>query len=374
MKAIAVFPKERRVTLIDNHPEPQITSPNQVKLKIIEVGICGTDREICSFAYGTPPEGSDYLVLGHESLGQVIEVGAGVTKFKPGDLVVTMVRRPCDHSDCIACRSGRQDFCYTGDYKERGIKGLHGFMTEFVVDEECYMLPAPQALLPIAVLTEPLTIAEKAMSQVCPIASRFPWTNSAQGQGANIGKLANYNRAAILGAGPVGLLGAMVFVNAGFNTFVYSLEAENSPHANIAKTIGTHYVSAQDKTIPEFAAMLGNVDYVFEATGGAKISFEMVDVLGINGIFAFTGVSRADVVASEPVGDIMRNLVLKNQALVGTVNAAKADYQKAIDDLGDFLAKWPALMQTLIVRFPMEQYETLLFQANDNFKNVLKIS
>jgi threonine dehydrogenase-like Zn-dependent dehydrogenase len=374
MKAIAVFPKERRVALIDNHPEPQITSPSQVKLKIIEVGICGTDREICSFAYGAPPEGSDYLVIGHESLGQVVEVGAAVTKFKPGDLVVTMVRRPCDHVDCIACRSGRQDFCYTGDYKERGIKGLHGFMTEFVVDEECYMLPAPQALLPIAVLTEPLTIAEKAMSQICAIDSRFPWMDSVRGQSENFGKLENYNRAAILGAGPVGLLGAMVFANAGFNTFVYSLEAANSPHANIAKTIGTNYVSAQDKTIPEFAAMLGNVDFVFEATGGAKISFEMVDVLGINGTFAFTGVSRADVVASEPVGDIMRNLVLKNQVLVGTVNAAKADYQKAIDDLGAFLIKWPALMQSLIVRYPIEQYETLLSQTNDNFKNVLKIS
>src|SRR5271169_3473488 len=111
MKAIAVFPGTREIKLID-HPEPAIESPTQVKLRILEVGVCGTDKEICQFDYGTPPPGSEYLVLGHESLGEVVEVGAQVSGFKPGDLVVTMVRRPCDHPDCMACRAGRADFCY----------------------------------------------------------------------------------------------------------------------------------------------------------------------------------------------------------------------------------------------------------------------
>src|SRR5580658_393092 len=110
MRAVAVFPTAREVRVID-HPEPVLTSATQAKMRVLEVGVCGTDREIISFQYGTPPEGSDYLIIGHESLGQVIEIGEKATKVKPGDLVVLTVRRPCSHASCIACRSGRQDFC-----------------------------------------------------------------------------------------------------------------------------------------------------------------------------------------------------------------------------------------------------------------------
>src|SRR3989442_958956 len=160
MKAIAVFPGKREIRLVD-HPEPKISKPSDVKLRILEVGICGTDKEICAFEYGTPPDGSDYLVIGHESLGEVVEVGSRVSRVKIGDLVVPMVRRPCPHDTCLACRSGRQDFCYTGDFTERGIKMQHGFMTEFIVDDEHYMNVVPRELRDVAVLVEPLTIAEK---------------------------------------------------------------------------------------------------------------------------------------------------------------------------------------------------------------------
>src|SRR5262249_39730994 len=143
-----------------------ITQPDQVKLRILEVGICGTDKEICSFEYGTPPTGSDYLVIGHEALGEVVEVGAAVTHLAPGDLVVPTVRRPCSHAHCRSCQAGHQDFCETDDFTERGIKGAHGYLTEFVVDEAHYMNPVPRYLREIAVLVEPLTIAEKAEYQL----------------------------------------------------------------------------------------------------------------------------------------------------------------------------------------------------------------
>ncbi len=165
MKAIAVVPQQKRVELREVEP-PRIASPTDVKLRILDVGVCGTDREIASFHYGTPPPGSDHLVIGHESLGQVIEVGARVSRLRPGDLVVPMVRRPCPHADCVACRAGRQDFCYTADFTERGIKERHGFMTEEVVDDERYMHVVPRALRDVGVLVEPLTIAEKALIQV----------------------------------------------------------------------------------------------------------------------------------------------------------------------------------------------------------------
>jgi threonine dehydrogenase-like Zn-dependent dehydrogenase len=165
MKAVGVVPGRREVELID-HPMAVLSASNQVRFKMLEVGICGTDKEICTFVYGEPPAGFDYLVLGHEALGQVVEVGAGVSGLKPGDLVVPSVRRPCPHAHCAPCRSGLQDFCYTGDFTERGIKMTHGYLTEYVVEEDAYLNYVPSELRDVAVLVEPLTVAEKAMSQV----------------------------------------------------------------------------------------------------------------------------------------------------------------------------------------------------------------
>ncbi|HVW87438.1 MAG TPA: alcohol dehydrogenase catalytic domain-containing protein, partial [Bryobacteraceae bacterium] len=139
MKAAAVFPGRKSLEIINDFPEPKLQSPTGVKLRILNVGVCGTDREIASFLYGTPPDGSDYLVLGHESVGEVVEAGPETEHLKPGDLAIPMVRRPCNYPECIACRSGRPDFCYTGDYRERGIMKMHGFMTEMIVDEAIYM-------------------------------------------------------------------------------------------------------------------------------------------------------------------------------------------------------------------------------------------
>ena len=123
MRAVAVFPHARAVKIIDVR-EPQLVRPGEVKLRVLDVGICGTDKEICSFHYGTPPEGSDYLILGHEALGEVVETGPAVRDIAVGDLVAPMVRRPCPHAECLACRSGRPDFCATSDFTERGIADL----------------------------------------------------------------------------------------------------------------------------------------------------------------------------------------------------------------------------------------------------------
>ena len=166
MKAVAVFPGDRRVDVID-HPEPRITSPTEVKIRMLDVGICGTDKEIVTFEYGTPPPGSPYLVIGHESLGEVVESGReGHLRLKIGDLAVAhRSAGPAMSRVASPGRAGRQDFGYTGLYTERGIMKRHGYMTEFAVEEEQYVNPVPRSLRDIAVLVEPLTIAEKAISQ-----------------------------------------------------------------------------------------------------------------------------------------------------------------------------------------------------------------
>ena len=226
MKALAVFPSTREVRLID-HPEPVVQLPTQVKLRILEAGICGTDREIASFEYGMPPADSPYLIIGHEALGEVVEVGSKVADFVPGDLAVLTVRRPCSHERCAPCRRGRQDFCITGDFTERGIKGIHGYMTEFVVDDEQYVVKVPRELRDVAVLVEPLTVAEKAAEQVRVLTQRLP--GDLKNDPSNL-------NAVVLGAGPIGLLGAMKLLRGGFKTWVYS--RPSSPNVGIVEAIG----------------------------------------------------------------------------------------------------------------------------------------
>jgi threonine dehydrogenase-like Zn-dependent dehydrogenase len=359
VKAGAVFPGERRVGLVELE-EPQISFPTQVKLRMLEVGVCGTDREICHFRHGVPPEGNEFLVLGHESLAEVVETGAGVQQFRPGDLAVPMVRHPCTHPECVACRGGRPDFCYTGDFRERGIKQLHGFMTDFVVDDEEYLNPVPRELREVAVLAEPLTIAEKALAQITTIQGRLPWVRSG-------------GQAVVLGAGPVGLLGAMALVNAGFQTCIYSREGPEDERAGVAARIGASYVSSRAQSIAQLGAALGNVDVVYEAIGASQAALEVLDVLGADGIFCFTGVPRHGEPVSINAGLLLHNLVLKNQVILGTVNAGRESFERAIRDLSVFYQRWPDAVSSLITRrYPIEEFREPILEPS-GIKNVIAL-
>ena len=370
MKSIAVTPQKRTVEII-NQAEPKRLSPTDVKLRMLEAGVCGTDKEICAFEYGTPPSGSDHLVIGHESLGEVVEIGPKVTRVKLGDLVVPMVRRPCPHDYCMACRSDRQDFCFTGDFQERGIKERHGFMAQFVVDDEKYMNPVPQELRNVAVLVEPLTIAEKGLTQVWQVQQRLPW-----GCPVTPGKAAAHcHRALVLGAGPVGLLGAMALVNYDFDTYVYSREPAPNPKSQILESIGGHYISAAEVPAAMLPQQIGNIDLVYEATGASSLSFEMMKYLGTNGIFVFTGVPGRKAPIEVDTDLMMRNLVLKNQVVFGTVNAARESFESSIRDLGTFAKRWPDAVKSLITgRFPMDTYSDLLLGRSGGIKNVIQLN
>jgi glucose 1-dehydrogenase len=370
MKAIAVTPAKRTVEIIDQ-PEPKISSPTDVKLRMLEAGVCGTDKEISAFEYGTPPAGSEQLVIGHESLGEVVEVGPKVTRVKIGDLVVPMVRRPCPHDYCMACRSSRQDFCFTGDFTERGIKEQHGFMAQFVVDDEKYMNVVPKDLRDVAILVEPLTIAEKGLAQVWQVQQRLPW-----GCPVAPGKAQAYcHRAIVLGAGPVGLLGAMALMNSGFDTYVYSRETRPNPKSTLLESIGAKYLSSENVAIEELPKIIGNIDLVYEATGASSLSFAMMKALGTNGIFIFTGVPGRKGPIEIDADLMMRNLVLKNQVVFGTVNAGRDSFENSIRDIGTFRTRWPDAVRSLITgRFPMEEYRDLLLGRAGGIKNVIKLN
>jgi len=370
MKAIAVTPQTKELEII-NQPEPHIASPTEVKLRMLEAGVCGTDREICSFEYGTPPPGSRQLVIGHESLGEVAEVGSKVTRVKVGDLVVPMVRRPCPHEYCVACRAGRQDFCFTGDFTERGIKEQHGFMAQFVVDDQKYMNPVPRELRDVAVLVEPLTIAEKGLTQVWQVQQRLPWSCPATPGKA----VANCHRALVLGAGPVGLLGAMALVNYDFDTYVYSREPAPNAKSILLESIGAKYISSATLSPAMLPDRIGNIDLVYEATGASSLSFEMLKYLGTNGIFIFTGVPGRKGPIEVDTDLMMRNLVLKNQVIFGTVNAGRDTFENSIRDVGTFVQRWPGAVRSLITgRFSMEDFRDLLQGRSQGIKNVIQLN
>ena len=345
MKALAAFPSTREVRLVD-HPEPTISSPTQVKLRILEAGVCGTDREITSFEYGEPPADSPYLVIGHEVVGEVVAVGTGVTDLAPGDLAVPMVRRPCLDDWCGPCRHGRQDFCITGDFTERGIKGEHGYMTEFVVDDEQYMVKVPKELREVAVLLEPLTVAEKAAEQTRILVARLP--GDLKNDPSNLA-------AVVLGAGPIGLLGAMKLMDGGFNTWVYSMDPADSPNVKIATAIGARFISAAEHPAADLAKIVGNISLMYEATGIAKVAFDALSVLGVNGVFISTGVPAAGEPVAIDARQIMRNLVLSNQLMCGTVNAGRASFEEGLQDLASFMRRFPDAVRALITaRVPLD--------------------
>ena len=366
MKAVAVHLESKQVGLVDQDV-PVVVRPDDVKIRMLEVGVCGTDKEICRFEYGVPPAGSEYLILGHESLGQVEQVGPEVQGVVPGDLVVTMVRRPCGEAGCVACATAHQDFCYTGKFEERGINSIHGFMTGFIVDRDRYICKVPAHLRDIAVLTEPLTIAEKGLTELDLIQKRLPWGTP--------GQLAGYrHNALVLGAGPVGILGAMALVVRGYTTFVYSRETADDPKAQLCASFGAQYLCSKEMTVEQVAAKIGNVDVVYEATGYSPLTFEVMRILGINGVFVLTGIPGHGAPIPVDTDLIMRQMVLKNQVVVGTVNAPRAAFESAIADLEAFDAKFPEAIRKVITRrYAIEEHADLLLGKAPGIKNVISM-
>ena len=342
MKALAVSQQNRSAGVVDVDP-PVLSSPSMVRVRMLEVGVCGTDAELCAFEYGDPPDGADYLIVGHEALGIVEEAGPAVEHLRTGDLVVPSVRRPCRNEECGACTSGNQDFCLTGEYTERGIRRAHGFLAEEIVEEERYLHIVPAELRDVGVLTEPLTIAEKGLRQYAAIQRRLPWMATADDEAFMHGR-----RAMVLGAGPVGLLGAMLLIERGFETWVFSRGAANAPDARLAESIGATYASSEEIDFQSLAERVGRIDLVYEATGAPQLAFDVIGHLDPNAVCILTGVP-GDTDALRIDGDeIMKRIVLQNQVVVGTVNANRRDFGQAIRDLGRFDSARPAALRAII--------------------------
>ncbi len=372
MRAVGIIPKTSRLELLDV-VQPAIQQPDQVLLKILQVGVCGTDREIAHGELGAAPSDGEHLIIGHEMLGQIAAVGAGVQGFREGDLVVATVRRGCGR--CPSCLHGAVDFCTTGDYIEHGIKQLNGFMTEYIVDGAQYLVPLPAELREIGVLLEPLSVGEKAIEQALRVLRRLPQPPGhpelAMGADWGVGM-----RALVAGSGPIGMLGAMILRAHGAEVTVIDRSDERAFSSTLLKTIGARHINGAELATENVDDRLGQVDMIFEATGAAEFSFKLIDALGPNGVYVMTGVPGGDQPASIPAASLMRQIVLNNQVLFGTVNASRDNFVQGVADLARFRALWGDTVDRLITeRVPLERYmDAIEAPEEGGIKSIVEIA
>jgi glucose 1-dehydrogenase len=364
MKAIAIVPGTTQVALVDVD-EPMINAGDEVKIKVCQVGICGTDREEVSGGRADAPAGKKELIIGHEMFGEVVRTGDKVTKVKKGDFGVFMVRRGC--GKCRACLNGRSDMCFTGDYTERGIKGADGYQAEYVVDKQQYLVKVPAEMKEIGVLTEPMSVAAKAIDEAMTI-QRARLKDFDDGQNWLKGK-----RALIAGIGPIGLMAAFALRLRGAEVIGMDIVDEKSLRPQILKQIGGHYVDGRRVQTIDLDEVCGESDFVFEATGIAKLQIQLLDALGINGIYVATGIPGGNRPMTIDAGMLLQQLVLKNQIFLGSVNASIHHYEMAVSDLHACLQNWPEQIKAVITeKIPYQQYDRALHQHSaDEIKVVV---
>jgi glucose 1-dehydrogenase len=297
----------------------------EVLLRPLEVGICGTDREIAHGLFGEAPAAGSLLVLGHEVLAVVARDGGG---FSEGDLVTATVRRSCGH--CLACDEDAPDSCLTGDYSERGITRLNGFACELLGEAADQLIPVPRSLDRLGVLAEPTSICERALRHARTIGGRQPW---------------QLQRALVLGAGAIGTITTLLLRLQGVETWVASLE----PSAPVVEAAGAHYANVED------VAELGTFDLVVECAGNAQLMADALGLLRRSGITCLIGIDGRNqhVTVDGPVLGL--DTVVEGRVLFGSVNAHRQDWLAAVDDLARLD---PELLRGLVgLRVPLEQFE-----------------
>lgn len=363
MKALAIYPGRGEPHFVDIS-EPNIEKPNQVKIKILQVGICGTDKEEISGGRADAPLGSKDLIIGHEMFGQVVDIGTNVISVKKGDYALFSVRRGC--GKCTPCNNNRSDMCYTGQYTERGIKQAQGYQTEYIIDDEDYVVKIPNEIAHIGVLTEPMSIVEKAISESLSIQmNRLSFEKSEE--------WLKGKRALVAGLGPVGLLASIVMLLKDAEVTGLDIVDDDTLKPTLLKSLGGKYINGLKIDTAKIDEKFGEYDFIFEATGIAKLEFQLIDALAINGIYALTGIPGGDRPECILGAEIMRQIVLKNQIILGSVNAAPEHFKLAVDDLSEAYKKWGDKIEKIITnKIPYDKYlESQKDHSHDDIKVVI---
>jgi glucose 1-dehydrogenase len=348
MRALTVVPLQAGSAAVTEMPDPE-AGPGELLVEGLAVGVCGTDREIMDGEYGWAPPGEERLVLGHESLGRVLDAPPD-SGFAAGDLVVGVVRRP-DPEPCPACARGEFDFCRNGRYTERGIKELHGYGSELWTVETDYAVKLDPRLERVGMLMEPTSVVAKAWDQIERIGNRAYFAPE---------------RVLVTGAGPIGLLAALLGAQRGLEVHVLDHNTEG-PKGELAGALGAHYHSTDVKSVAREAPP----DVIIEATGVPEVVLDAMEHNAAAGVVCLTGVSPRGRALTIDAGGLNRDLVLENDVVFGSVNANERHFDLAAEALVRADASWLEAM--ISRRVPLEDFASAVEKQRGDVKVVLEL-
>lgn len=360
MKAIAVVPGTPNSVHLEELAKPSLSDVpggRGVLVRVLRVGVDGTDKEINAAEYGQAPNGDNFLIIGHEGFGQVEAVGDQVAFLKPGDFVVATVRRP---GSSLYDLIGMQDMTTDSEYFERGINLRHGYLTEYYVEDEQFVVKVPQGLREVGVLLEPMTVAQKGITQAYEIQRRM--------------KVWRPRTAAVMGAGTLGLLATLVLRLRGLQVTTFGRTKRPYLNADLLDQLGARYVNTSEQSIAEAARAHGPYDLIFEGTGSSAVVFEAMQVLGKNGVLVLSSITGGDKKLEVPADKINLGFVLGNKVMVGTVNASRDNFESGVRDMAQAEAEYPGWLRQLLttpVR-GLDRYEEL-FRHLQNPNGAIKI-
>jgi threonine dehydrogenase-like Zn-dependent dehydrogenase len=334
MKAIAVHPGQPNSVHLAELPKPSVDDVPDgrgVLVRVLRVGVDGTDKEINAAEYGAAPPGYDFLVIGHEGFGRVEAVGPNVTELAPGDYVVATVRRP---GKSLYDLIGTPDMTTDDTYMERGINLLHGFLTEYYVDDPEYIVKVPGGLKEVGVLLEPTTVVEKGIAQAYEIQRRL--------------RVWRPKRAAVIGAGTIGLLATLVLRLRGLEVTTFARGDKPNLNAELIEALGARYFPVTELTVLEGSKRFGPFDLIFEASGFSPAVFEAMQALGKNGVLVLSSVTGGDRTVEIPADRINLEFVLGNKVMVGTVNANREYFETGVRDMAQAEAQYPGWLARLL--------------------------
>lgn len=360
MKAIAVKPGIPNSVHLVEMPKPLVDDiPNGrgVLVKVLRVGVDGTDKEINNAEYGAPPPGDDFLVIGHEGFGVVQEIGPNVTELAVGDYVVATVRRP---GNSIYDVIGTNDMTTDDTYYERGINLLHGYLSEFYVEKADFIVKVPSGLKDVGVLLEPMTVVQKGITQADEIQRRL--------------RVWKPKRAAVMGAGTIGLMATLVLRLRGIEVVTFGRTPKPYLNSDLIEELGATYVSTADISVPEYAKQNGGFDLIFEATGFSPIVFDAMQALAKNGVLVLSSVTGGDKMIEIPADRINLDFVLGNKVMVGTVNANREYFESGVKDMSQAVLEYGDWFTKLLTH-PVEGLENYneLIETLSTAKGAIKV-
>jgi glucose 1-dehydrogenase len=360
MKAIAVHPGKPGSVHLARLEKPsvnEVPGGRGVLVKVLRVGVDGTDKEINAAEYGAAPPGFDFLVLGHEGFGQVEAVGPNVSEVRPGDFVVATVRRP---GTSLYDLIGTNDMTTDDTYFERGISLRHGYLTEYYVDHAEFIVKVPVGLSDVGVLLEPTTVVEKGIAQAYEIQRRL--------------RVWKPRHAAVMGAGTIGLLATLMLRLRGLDVTTFARSGKPYLNADLIESIGARYVSTTETPLLEGARKYGPFDLVFEATGASSVVFDSMLALAKNGVLILSSVTGGDRTIEIPADRINLEFVLGNKVMVGTVNANREYFEMGVRDLSQAELEYPGWLKRLMTH-PVRGLDNYaeLFDKLANAKGAIKV-